>query len=837
MLTTVKCDLVYALYGRSKYVKFSFIFLLSAGFATMIVGLVLNIPEDNFKPTSIMISAPASFAYFGVAALVSQVAILALSAMRWRPGSSAPVMRMFMFDGMLAFISISIVSTVLTICTLLRLSSTVTSYAWLLCLVSYNMDHSNDGNSSSEVLDAMRMDVDSEPSESQSQAHPRLKSPTPPDNAMTSSTMRARSVPAGSLPNRVGYVYSAEMSQHFCPRGHPECPDRLLHIWDALRAAQLHTQMRCLPIRQVKREEAMLVHSEDHWNKVESIQYLTEDQIADSEDYYEQLSLYVMSGTTRSARLSCGGVIEATLAVARGELQKSFAIVRPPGHHAEPDEHMGFCFFNNVAVAARVVQQLTKIKKILILDWDIHHGNGTQRAFNDDPSILYMSLHRYDNGTFYPCGPFGCLDSCGEGPGLGFSVNVPWPSAGMGDADYLLAFQKIIMPIAMEFAPELVIISAGFDAAAGDELGQCFVSPAGYAHMTYMLSGLARGKLVVALEGGYNLDSISQSALAVTRVILGEPPEELPPMVASETATETIWMVAKEQSKYWKSVDPVSCEPTREDVDSLAFSIPEILKAHRQHYLYSQYDMLTVPFPPHLEARFSEQASFSKDFMTNNTLVCFIHQSGNIRAELDASARCDLELEKSYLIDYSKQLIDWAHGEGFSILDINSYPKPVVEPNGRPRVPDGSGRELITYLWDNFVSISNVRRVIIISHGPGSQLLMELINERSTTVMRMVKAIVQIVGLSRTPAVPRYADDVRSWYIKHSLVVLPSSHAIVDARSKKVFSKHGSITTFDETQPAKLMIRAFPTIKDFVHEALQRSPLNNATSRLNNSAR
>ncbi|KAF4563367.1 Histone deacetylase hda1 [Pleurotus pulmonarius] len=703
------------------------------------------------------------------------------------------------------------------------------------------MDYSNEGNSSSEVLDAMKMDVDSEPSQpqSQSQAHPRLGSPTPPDLAMTSSTMRARSVPAGSLPDRVGYVYSAEMSQHFCPRGHPECPDRLLHIWDALRGAQLHTQMRCLPIRQVKREEAMLVHSEDHWNKVESIQYLTEDQIADSEDYYEQLSLYVMSGTTRSARLSCGGVIEATLAVARGELQKSFAIVRPPGHHAEPDEHMGFCFFNNVAVAARVVQQVTKVKKILILDWDIHHGNGTQRAFNDDPSILYMSLHRYDNGTFYPCGPFGCLDSCGEGPGLGFSVNIPWPSAGMGDADYLLAFQKIIMPIAMEFAPELVIISAGFDAAAGDELGQCFVSPAGYAHMTYMLSGLARGKLVVALEGGYNLDSISQSALAVTRVILGEPPEELPPMIATDTATETVWMVAKEQSKYWKSVDPMSCEPTREDVDSLAFSLPEVLKAHRQHYLYTHYDMLAVPFPPPLEARFSQQVSVSNDVMTNDTLVCFIHQSGNIRAELDASARCDLEVEKSYLIDYSKQLIDWAHDEKFSILDINSFPKPVVEPtaNGRPKGQEGSARELITYLWDNFVSISNARRIVVISHGPGSQLLMELINERSTTVMRTVKAVVQIVGLSRSPAVPKYADDVRSWYTKHSLVVLPSSHAIVDARSKKVFSKHGSITTFDETQPAKLMIRAFPTIKDFVREALQRSPLNNATSRLNNSAR
>ncbi|KAJ8487060.1 hypothetical protein ONZ45_g14469 [Pleurotus djamor] len=401
--------------------------------------------------------------------------------------------------------------------------------------------------------DGDEMDMDSESLQS---AQP-FDHPTPPIDAVTSNTMRsARSLPAFHPPFTVGYVYSADMGQHFSPRDHPECPDRLEHIWATIKGAHLLNQMKCLPIRPVKQAEAMLVHTEDHWNKVESIQYLTQEQIANSEEYYDQLSLYAMAGTTRAARLSCGGVIEASLAVARGEVRKCFAIVRPPGHHAEPDEHMGFCFYNNVAVAARVVQQLTKIKKILILDWDVHHA------------------------------------------------------AGMTDADYILAFQRIIMPIATEFAPELVMISAGFDAAAGDELGECFLSPAGYAHMTYMLSGLARGRVVVALE----------SALAVTRVILGEPPEELPPMVAGDSASETIMLVAKQQSKYWRSVDPKSY------FQPLAIPVTEVLKNHRQYFLLNQYQFLQVPFPVQMEERFTQQVLVSPDFMSNKTVVFFVHE-------------------------------------------------------------------------------------------------------------------------------------------------------------------------------------------------------------------
>lgn len=149
----------------------------------------------------------------------------------------------------------------------------------------------------------------------------------------------------------------------------------------------------------------------------------------------------------------------------------------------------------------------------------------------------------------------------GEAPGLGKTVNIPWPGPGFGDADYLYAFQKIVMPIAYEFAPDLVIISAGFDAAEGDELGQCLVTPPAYGHMTHMLCALAGGKVVVALEGGYNLDAISHSSLAVAQVLLGETPPELPALQASEVATEVVHQVARVQSRYWKSIDVKACGP------------------------------------------------------------------------------------------------------------------------------------------------------------------------------------------------------------------------------------------------------------------------------------
>ncbi|KAG2345481.1 histone deacetylase clr3 [Suillus weaverae] len=640
-----------------------------------------------------------------------------------------------------------------------------------------------------------------------------------------SPVQRASSVPHRLPHFTVGYVYSQDMMLHSSATGeHPEQPERISRIRTAIRDANLLQKMKQIPIRPVKRDEVLLVHSQEHWHKVLAIQSMTPSEIFESEAYYESLSLYVTSGTTRAARLSCGGVIEACLAVARGELKKTFAIVRPPGHHAEPEEHMGFCFFNNVAVAAKVTQFLTPVRKILILDWDVHHGNGTQRAFNDDPSVLYISLHRYERGQFYPCGPFGSLESCGEGAGIGYSVNIPWPKKGMTDADYIHAFQQIVMPIGMEFAPDLVIISAGFDAAVGDDLGECFVSPAGYAHMTHMLSGLAGGNLVVALEGGYNLDSISNSSLAVARVLLGEAPPELPPMVASEAGTETVWQVAMEQSKYWKSVNPKACEP-REEVDEISFSIPEILKGHRQHFLYTQYQMLQVPLMTKMfEERFGSQVMCTGDFLENPTIIVFVHEFGNLRIELDGKPTCDVQMENSYLIDFSKELISWVRKEKYALLDVNVFPRPFASPlpRGHKHVESWS-RDVLTYLWDNYIQLSGAKNIIFIGHGPGCHALMELMESRPVGMIRYVNTVIQVVGNMNIPLIPKDADELRVWYSKNSVVIVHPEHPAF-APEARILKRHGRVLQIEESKPIKLIMKGLPLIQDHIRQSLVGKP-------------
>ncbi|CAO4373352.1 unnamed protein product [Caenorhabditis nigoni] len=199
--------------------------------------------------------------------------------------------------------------------------------------------------------------------------------------------------------------------------------------------------------------------------------------------------------------------------------RNALVIVRPPGHHASASKSSGFCIFNNVAVAAKYAQRHHRAKRVLILDWDVHHGNGTQEIFYEDPSLMYMSIHRHDKGNFYPIGEPKDYFDVGEGAGEGTSVNVPFSGAPMGDLEYQMAFQRVIMPIAYQFNPDLVIISAGFDAAIDDPLGEYKVTPETFAWMTYQLSSLASGRIITVLEGGYNLTSISNSALAVCEVL------------------------------------------------------------------------------------------------------------------------------------------------------------------------------------------------------------------------------------------------------------------------------------------------------------------------------
>ncbi|MPC22842.1 Histone deacetylase 4 [Portunus trituberculatus] len=265
--------------------------------------------------------------------------------------------------------------------------------------------------------------------------------------------------------------------------------------------------------------------------------------------------------TSSAARMAAGCVVDLAYKVAKGELRNGFALVRPPGHHAEHQQAMGFCFFNSIAIAARQLHQKLNLKKILIVDWDVHHGNGTQSMFYDDRHVLYISMHRYDDGSFFP--GTGAPTEVGECDGYGFNVNIAF-SGGlkppMGDAEYLAAFQSVVMPIAREFDPDIVLVSAGFDAADGhpSPLGGYKVSASCFAHMTKQLMTLARGKVVLALEGGYNLTSISDASEACVRALTGE---ELPPISEHElarppcqSALETLQNVIAVQSGPWPVV-------------------------------------------------------------------------------------------------------------------------------------------------------------------------------------------------------------------------------------------------------------------------------------------
>jgi len=271
-----------------------------------------------------------------------------------------------------------------------------------------------------------------------------------------------------------------------------------------------------------------------------------------------------------AARLSCGGLVDLCEKVVDGELRNGFAVVRPPGHHAEEGKPMGFCLFNNVAVATNVIRKSRpRVKKVLIVDWDVHHGNGTQNLFFSDPDVLYFSIHRYQDATFYP--HTGGWNEVGEAKAAGRTVNVPLPVKQLGDVEYLTTFQKVLIPIAMEFQPDLVIISAGFDCCLGDPLGGMEVSPEAFAYMTSMLMNPAvvkDGRVVLALEGGYNVRAVSESIGHCVSALLGDP---LPPLVNATEGFEskrdlskrkqrhglfmqTIDKVISIQKTYWKSL-------------------------------------------------------------------------------------------------------------------------------------------------------------------------------------------------------------------------------------------------------------------------------------------
>uniref|UniRef100_A0A673AEB9 Histone deacetylase n=1 Tax=Sphaeramia orbicularis TaxID=375764 RepID=A0A673AEB9_9TELE len=262
--------------------------------------------------------------------------------------------------------------------------------------------------------------------------------------------------------------------------------------------------------------------------------------------------------SSAAVRMAVGSVIELAFRVAAGELKNGFAVVRPPGHHAEESTAMGFCFFNSVAITAKLLQQKLGVGKILIVDWDIHHGNGTQQAFYSDPNVLYISLHRYDDGNFFPGS--GAPEEVGSGAAVGFNVNIAWTGGvdpPMGDVEYLTAFRNVVMPVAQQFSPDVVLVSAGFDAVEGHQspLGGYNVSAKCFGQLTQLLMGLAGGRVVMALEGGHDLTAICDASEACVSALLGDPwPQETP----CPKACTSLDRVIEIQSKHWPCLQSLS---------------------------------------------------------------------------------------------------------------------------------------------------------------------------------------------------------------------------------------------------------------------------------------
>uniref|UniRef100_UPI0037E71410 histone deacetylase 7 isoform X1 n=2 Tax=Semicossyphus pulcher TaxID=241346 RepID=UPI0037E71410 len=377
-----------------------------------------------------------------------------------------------------------------------------------------------------------------------------------------------------------GLVYDSQMLKHQCTCGdnssHPEHAGRIQSIWSRLQERGLRGQCESIRGRKATLEELQSVHTERHvllygTNPLNRLK-LDNRKLAGilSQRMFVMLpcggvgvdndTTWNESHTSTASRMAAGSVVELSFRVAKRELKNGFAVVRPPGHHADHSNAMGFCYFNSVAIAAKQLQHKLSVSKILIVDWDVHHGNGTQEVFYSDPSVLYISLHRYDDGNFFPGS--GSPAEVGSGAGEGFNVNIAWTGGldpPMGDAEYIAAFRSVVMPIAQEFSPDVVLVSAGFDAAEGNPapLGGYKVSSKCFGFLTRQLMSLAGGRLVLSLEGGHDLTAICDASEACVSALLGiQDPlaEEVLLQKPNANAVRSLQTVIQIQSQYWQSV-------------------------------------------------------------------------------------------------------------------------------------------------------------------------------------------------------------------------------------------------------------------------------------------
>uniref|UniRef100_A0A8B9RJJ3 Histone deacetylase 10 n=1 Tax=Astyanax mexicanus TaxID=7994 RepID=A0A8B9RJJ3_ASTMX len=349
-------------------------------------------------------------------------------------------------------------------------------------------------------------------------------------------------------------IYDEEMSRYQLLWDDPVCaieiPERLTRSYEAVKSAGL--EKRCVPVsvREGTEEEILLYHSKEYLEQVKQTPSMSVEEL---KTFTQQFGdVYFHPNIYNCAKLAIGATLQLVDSVMKGKVRNGMALVRPPGHHSQRSAANGFCVFNNVAIAALYAKKHYNLNRVLIVDWDVHHGQGVQYCFEEDPSVLYFSWHRYEHKSFWPNLDESDYNTVGKGKGTGFNINVPWNKVGMTNSDYLSVFFHVLLPAAYEFDPELVLVSAGFDSAIGDPEGHMCATPEIFGHLTHLLMSLARGKLCVVLEGGYNLTSLTQSVCQTMHSLLGDPTPSLSGIGSPcRSALESVVNVRAVHRKYW----------------------------------------------------------------------------------------------------------------------------------------------------------------------------------------------------------------------------------------------------------------------------------------------
>lgn len=661
---------------------------------------------------------------------------------------------------------------------------------------------------------------------------------------------------------RTGIAFDHRTLKHIDPSDdkHPECPERLTAIMTRLQEMDLLSTEKnnsCLhlPPVQINKKSSdfidviLAVHGDSYIEWLEGTSKHPLDHLKLESESLD--SVYLCQESWLASEVAAKSTCQLAEKIALGELGNGFALVRPPGHHASSNSAGGFCFLNNVAIATSYLQRKGLAKKIVIIDWDVHHGNGTQEIFLNDENVCLISLHRYDNGTFYPGSPLGDSHIVGGysslHPAAGKNINIAWNGAGLGDSDYLMAFYKIVLPVIGEFCPDMIMISAGFDAAAGDPIGDCKMTPQGYGQLTHLLMGAAPGgKVMLALEGGYNISVVAKCAESCIKILLGCSP--IPHNVPSSSQQQShsssiicdlaIKNVIKHHCRYWKCLRPfyypIVEEATRLNADVFTFKFireyfwtNSLLRKHLNLSLLPIMDRSTIVeeeilIVQNLKDTFDGAIHGSENLFARKTktILVFAHEENYSLSESGGSNLSDGN-NIFALYPYLKYLEESVK-RGFGVIDITL---PSLSWKLRQNQPSGSEddldimSELFIDLWDSYLSKSSASSIIFITSGLSSYCSSKLLEKRPEIKKKGLKGI---VVFSPTLFLPLMFETQVQWYSDNSLIFVPTKKPL--GQSIKTPPSFGNCVSSGSEDPLDLpsvIMNSFSMIFSFIDQKVK----------------